>query len=99
MSVDDGMTARDGTVADDGMIWSYSGVSAFTGEPFVTLRWGSESGQQSPEQARELALSILRAADASEMDALLVKQLGEIGVDEQAALRFLVDLRHARGES
>ncbi len=65
----------------------------------MTLRWGREAGQASPAQARELALSILQAADASEMDALVVKQLREIGVTEQASLQFLVDLRKARGES
>lgn len=74
-----------------------SGVSAFTGEPFVQLRWGIQMAQFTPEEARQYALNVLAVAEASESDAAVVKMLtDDIGLPEQAALQFLVALRDRR---
>ena len=80
-----------------GMIEALSGVSAFTGEGFVTLRWGAESGQLTPDEARQHALHILSCAEAAENDALTQAVLREtFGLHEQAAAQFLVEIRTRR---
>lgn len=75
-----------------------SGVSVFTGEPFVHIRLdGRLIGQVDPETARRIGLDALAVAEAAESDALIVRLLTEtVGLDEQAALSFLVAMRDAR---
>jgi len=85
--------------ADGGVLESVSGVSLFTGEPFVTLRWGQNSGQSTPAEARELAMSILAAAEAAESDAAVVKALRACRLSEEAIAPFLRDLRDLRSLS
>jgi hypothetical protein len=85
--------------ADGGVLESVSGVSLFTGEPFVTLRWGQNSGQLTPAEARELAMSILAAAEAAESDAAVVKVLRTCGCADEAIAPFLRDLRDLRSLS
>lgn len=84
---------------DGGVLWSESGVSLFTGEPFVTLRWGGEAGQCTPDRARETAMSILAAAEAAESDAAVVRVLRATGVGEPAVAQFIVELRATRDAS
>ncbi len=75
----------------------YSGVSAFTGEGFVTVRWGAESGQLTPDAARAHALHVLSCAEAAENDALTQAVLREdVGLDAQTAAGFLVAIRERR---
>jgi hypothetical protein len=75
----------------------FSGVSAFTGDGFVVVRWGTESGQLSPAAARQHALHVLECADAAENDALTQAVLREdIGLDVDTAARFLVAIRNRR---
>lgn len=97
-----GMSSTGPAVAEleeGGVLWAESGVSLFTGEPFVTLRWGSHVGQCSPDDARQTAMSILAAAEAAESDAAVVKHLRAIGVGEQAVGQFIGDLRTIRDAS
>lgn len=48
-------------------------VSARNGAPLVSLKWGKESGALTPQEARQHAFSILEAAAAAEMDAVVFK--------------------------
>jgi hypothetical protein len=75
-----------------------SGVSVFDGTPFVVLRWGQETGQLTPAEAREHALAVLEAAAAAEHDALVFAELrdGRAGLSMEAAATFLVALRRRR---
>lgn len=73
-----------------------SGVSAFTGKGFVTMRWGAESGQLTPAEARTHALHVLECAEAAESDSLVVQQLERLDLSRDVALSFLVELRKAR---
>jgi hypothetical protein len=94
--------------ADPSGIDVYSGVSAKTGFGFVTLRWGDQHGQLTPDDARRHALSILAAAEAAEHDsavfAVISRTLAKDGesVSSKRVLkiagRFLEDLRAERRE-
>lgn len=44
---------------------------------FVTVSWGENAGQLTPDEARAHALGIIAAADATDFDAALVRILGE----------------------
>lgn len=78
-------------------LWMESGVSARTGEPFVHLRWGDESGQLSANQAREHAMSVLEAAGGAEFDAAFVKWArAELNLDHERAVLVLAELRKHR---
>jgi hypothetical protein len=50
-----------------------SGVSGFTGDPFITLDWGENHAQFTPEEARAHAFAILETAEAAESDAFMFK--------------------------
>lgn len=85
----------------DDSIEILSGVSAFSGEPFVQVRWGRESGQLTPAEARMHALHVLEAAEASESDALLVAMLTDqdpegLGLNMATASGFITELRQRR---
>jgi hypothetical protein len=81
----------------DGLIEIASGVSAFTGEGFVTLRWAAESAQFTPDEARQHALSILECAEAAESDAAVFAWArSELDVDGPSAARFIGTLRNHR---
>lgn len=82
-----------------GVLWTESGVSAASGEPFVALCWGAQTGQCTPDEARAVAMSILAAAEAAESDAAVVKLLRGIGVEDESVAGFVVDLRKVRSES
>lgn len=74
-----------------------SGVSAERRDGFVVLRWGSESGQLTPEEARQHALAILGAADAAEHDAAAFNYaLAAEGWDLRKAAAFIAALREFR---
>ncbi|MBI1379449.1 MAG: hypothetical protein GC157_18525 [Frankiales bacterium] len=89
----------DPTHAPAGTLHSSSGVSAFTGRPFVLLTWSGSSGQLTPDEARTLALDIIAAADAAETDAHVLEVLKRLHVDEDARARFLLAIRERRGQS
>jgi hypothetical protein len=81
------------------MLETSSGVSAFTGKPFVLVTWGHESGQLTPDEARALAIRIVEAAAAAEHDSLLVRWLqGRMGLEKDTAIQALADLRELRNE-
>lgn len=75
----------------------YSGVSQATGAGFVTLRWGEESGQLTPEEARAHALHLLACAEAAENDAVTVAVLlEEVGSSYGTAMGLLASIRERR---
>jgi hypothetical protein len=82
---------------EEGVLWHQSGVNR-KGEPFVQLiRNDKVIAQQSSEQAREHALAVLEAAEASEQDAFLVYWVkAAVGADERAAAGMLQDFRKWR---
>jgi hypothetical protein len=87
-------------LAAGGILHTSSGVSAFTGKPFVLASWGVESGQLTPDEARALALRIVEAAAAAEHDALVLRWLQErMDLPADTAAQALVDLRELRGHS
>lgn len=74
-------------------ILTTSGVSARTGKGFVVVHWIDQSGQLTPDEARDFALRIIQAADAAEFDAAFVKTLG--GLDTKT-LTMLAAVREGR---
>lgn len=87
-------------MSDQNLMYSSSGVSAFTGDPFVLLTWGHESAQMTPDEARAFALHIINAADTAENDALIVKVLQEvIETSHDAALMVLGIMRDRRKDT
>lgn len=54
-----------------GVIGVQSIVSMRTREPLVLITWGDQSGQLSPDEARQHALRILECAEAAESDAFV----------------------------
>lgn len=83
-----------------------SGVSLFTGEPFVAVRTLGTldngravtlAGQLSPTELREHAMRMLEAAEAAVQDAALLRFLDDkLGLDKAAGGRIIADLREFR---
>ncbi len=85
---------------EDSVLWHQSGVNA-EGEPFVQLLLGMRViAQQSTEQAREHALAMLEAAEASEQDAFLM-DFGQkfCGMSLQQAAALVLEFRGWRKET
>lgn len=81
----------------------HSGVSAFTGEPFVafyaTLADGSvrQAGQMTPANAREHAGAVFQAAEAAVHDAAMAQWLRErVGMEPEKAATAVHELREFR---
>ncbi len=68
------------------MIQTSSMVASQTGEPVVVLRWFTHVAQLPVAQARELALSLLDAAEAAKSDAFLVGFMAPSGPEAGAQL-------------
>ncbi len=84
------------------MINMESGVSAFTGKGFVTLRWGKESGQLTPEEAEQHGLAIIATAMAARHDAAVFSELTDkanLNLPKDVAARFIGSLRKRMGRS
>jgi len=82
-----------------GSLYTESGVSAATGEPFVKLTWEGPgpSGQLTVAEARDLGLTILGAAEAAVTDAALMAWLQDtMGLDLPRAAQVMSDYRVAR---
>jgi hypothetical protein len=82
-------------------LWFESGVSSRTGEPFVHIRWGDESGQLTATEAREHAMHMLECAHAAEFDAAFIRGLTRPepdgpGFDHVTAAGLLIVVREAR---
>lgn len=60
---------------DEGSVWAESIISGRTFEPLVDLHWGKHHAQLSLEEAREIAMHILEAAEAAESDAFVFQWL------------------------
>lgn len=69
-------------------------VSSTSGEPFVMLRWFTHVTQLSLEQAREIALNLLDAAEAARSDAFLMSFMGDR--DPQAGAMLVAAFREWR---
>jgi hypothetical protein len=63
---------------------------------FVTVRWGAEVGQLSPDEARQHGLAMLQVAEAAEADAALLRSLREIDADEEMGFALLRLIRDGR---
>jgi hypothetical protein len=85
--------------AEDAVLVTTSGVSAFTGQGYVHVRWGRLVGHLTPDEARALGLHIIECADAAVTDALVVKNLRAYGFTEERAAEFLLRIRALRGQS
>jgi hypothetical protein len=82
-------------------LWFESGVSGRTGEPFVHIRWGDESGQLDVDVAREHALHMLEVTNAAEFDAAFIRGLTTPepegpGLELDTAMGMLMIVRKAR---
>ena len=71
---------------DPDLISISSMVSSQTGAPMVMVRWFTHIAQLPVETARELALNLLDAAEASKADAFLSGFMSEKGPEASAAL-------------
>jgi hypothetical protein len=68
-----------------------------TRQPFVQLHHGDWSIQCSPDEARQLAQSIIEAAEAAEQDGFLMEWAKEsIGADDGVATMLLTEYRQWR---
>ena len=82
-------------------LWFESGVSSRTGEPFVHIRWGDESGQLDVDVAREHALHMLECTNAAEFDAAFIRGLTTPepdgpGLELDTVMGMLMIVRKAR---
>lgn len=69
-------------------------------EPFVQMKWGDASGQLTVEEARQHARHVLECAEAAQHDAAWLRfNVLELGLEEEAAVQILADLRRFRGDS
>ena len=76
-----------------------SGYGIDTREPFVEIRFEGARAQISPEEATDLALSILQAAESAWSDAFLVEYLqSAVGLDLKQAAQILAPFRTWRLE-
>ena len=66
---------------------------------FVTIRWGAEVGQLSPDIARRHALSMLETAEAAESDAAVLRALKAEGFDEDTGFGLLRMIREHRSHT
>ncbi len=75
-----------------------SGYGAETREPFVQLNFNDLAvAKMSPENARDLAVLLLRASDAAYSDAFLVEFVKEkLGGDDSMAGVILLEFRKWR---
>lgn len=71
-----------------------SGVSAFDGHPFITVRFGNARGQLSPDEARVHAQAVLHCAEAAETDAIIAR----IFDGEDMAFHLISALRAERAK-
>jgi hypothetical protein len=78
------------------LIFTGSIVSSTTGEPLVMLRWFTHVTQLSIAQARDLALSLLDAAEAAKSDAFLVSFMGAGDKDPRAGAALVMAFREWR---
>lgn len=83
--------ARMGQISAEGI------VSSQNGRPFVQLSIDISPTQLTPGKAREVALMLLEAADASESDAVLMAFARDhIGLDQLGAAQLIQQLRQSR---
>jgi hypothetical protein len=76
-----------------------SKVGFHTQQPFVVLRWGQESGQLTPTEARHHARRVLEAAEAADADAFLWGFLHvRVGMDDQGSGEVLGEFRRWRAK-
>ena len=71
-----------------------------TRQPFVTVSWGESIAQLDPDTARQLAIDLLEAAEASISDAFLIEWLQtRVNVtDQNIQGQLLAELRKFRRE-
>jgi hypothetical protein len=73
-------------------------VSAADRTAYVQIR--GAVGQMTPDEARDLALNLLQAAEAAQTDALILRFVRDaLDGDERAAAVLLGELRQMRGEA
>lgn len=78
-------------------IYFESGVSAFTGEAFIALRWGEQRGQLTVAEARAHAFALLECCEAAESDAFVFEFMCErVGATKEHAAQMLVAFREYR---
>lgn len=81
-------------IHDKRMIMVESMVMSKTKEPCVRLSWGEESGDLTPNEARDHALNVLQAADAADSDSFLFHFFtNTIGAPEEQAYAMLKEFR------
>lgn len=80
------------------MLEVVGGVSAMTGQPFVTFNFGGEySIQQSPDEAYETARNVWEAAVNATYESALFQFLQEqLGIDKERSAMVISDMRDFR---
>ena len=74
-----------------------SGYGVNTKEPFVEIHFTEPRVQMSPENARDLALNLLQAAESAYSDAFLVEFMTDaVEESEAAAAGLLIEFRKWR---
>lgn len=77
-----------------------SGVSIFTGKGFCTIEVdGKKIGQLDPAEVRTMALHWIEAAEAAEMDAMVLAEMTDpegLNLSREIAGQFIQSLRRRR---
>jgi hypothetical protein len=81
---------------DPSMIMVSSMVSSRTREPMVMLRWFTFVAQIGPEQACDLAFTLLDAVEAAKSDAFLMQFMSKVSGDSEAGLQLVAEFRKFR---
>lgn len=77
--------------------WAQSSYGMRAKQPIVVLRHQDWVLQVSPAEARQIALSILEAAESARSDAFLVEWVKvSCGADDEGAARLLHEFRNWR---
>lgn len=85
------------TMPNTTILFQSSGVSAFTGEPFIEIHWGNQVGQLTVEEARIHAFALLECCEAALSDAFLFKFARDrAGMDSERAAQLLAHFREYR---
>jgi|GEM_PF-2678130 hypothetical protein len=74
-----------------------SGVSVFTGKPFIAFHWGENHGQLTVAEANAYAFALLEACEAAESDAFIFEFMRkQMGATAENAVRMVMAFREYR---
>lgn len=87
----------DNSTTPEAMFEVQSGYSSKNRRPFVELSYDGASLKVSPDEARDIAFSLIGAAEAAEQDGFLFEFMtNQVGVEGGMAAAVIVEYREYR---